>query len=224
MSNKQLQIIYSEKEILERIVSTFVEMLINRGILSKDSFKNSFKEVMDSGTDELVFKINTFPLVHNEKDIDKLKQSPGKLYVLKIVTHKLTAINKASGIADFLKEYTAANKIIVIKDIGQKVYNQLASQPNTEVFYEKQLIYNILNHDLQPEFFPISLDDPEETQKFYIDYLCNGAKLTKMDEDDPVARMLKLKVGQIVRVVRPSEVSAKTPSYRIVCKSTLNKS
>jgi DNA-directed RNA polymerase subunit H (RpoH/RPB5) len=219
--DKNLQITLGPKKILERILRTFIEMLIARKVLPKDSFDHSFDELQKSGTDDMVFTIMTYSSTSSgEIDLKELKKDKGKLYVLKIIPQKITAISKDSGILDFLEEHKKNKKIIVVKDIGQKIYNQLISRPDTEVFNELELMYNILKHDLQPEFEPMSMAD---SKKFYNEYLCRPNQVKKMGLDDPVARMLGLKVNQLVRVIRPSESSGQAVSYRIVCYPTVTK-
>jgi len=212
----RLQIMLDSSKILDRILTTFVEFMIARGVIPKDSFEKSLNELQQSGTDDLVFKIKIFP------DISAEDNKTGKLYVLKIITQpqKITAISKDSDILDFLKKYDKYKKFIVVKDIVLKVYNQITSKSDTEIFKEQEIIYNILNHVLQPKY-EIMTDD--EVKKFFVEYMCKPSQVSKLPLSDPVAKAYGLKVGQMLRIIRPSEAVSEVVTYRIACPAVVLK-
>jgi DNA-directed RNA polymerase subunit H (RpoH/RPB5) len=220
-TKRQQQIMLNDKEILERILVTFIQILIARKLITNDSFKNTFESLRDSGTDDLVFSITLFPMIDSEEDVKKLKSSKGKQYILKYIPYKLPAINKTSGILDFLKKYEDSYKFLVIKNAGQKVRNQLDIYKDIEVFDEVDLMDNILEHDLQPEFEPFDVNDKKKMEHFFKEYCCSKAQLMKMGTSDPVAKFLGLQPGQIVRIIRNSETSGKSVIYRVIKKTSV---
>lgn len=223
---ERLRIMLTPNEIIERILYTFLEMLHARGLLPKDSLAKHFEVLKREGSDDMIYKVMTTPKFKLSDEGKDKKTS--NVYVLKIVPQELTAVSKDSGILEFLDKYDKTHKIIVVKNIGQKVVNQLLSKPNTEVFAEEKMMYNPLKHDLQPQFTLIStildIDNQEAKEKFKKEYKVTDAQIQRMDHGDPVAQFLGLKIGQVLRVKRTSEQTGYSIIYRIICHSTISKS
>ncbi len=225
---ERIQIMLTPKEIINRILRVFVEMLIARKLLDNESLSETYEILKRTGTDDLVYKIQTQSKIKMTEDLKDVKRTSSQLYVLKIIPQELTAVSKDSGILDFLDKYDKNHKIIVVKNIGQKVSNQLLSRANTEVFSEEKMMYNVLKHDIQPEFTPLDIyldiNNDDAIKKFCEEYMVKKSQIQKMDMHDPVAEYLGLKVGQVVRILRKSESTAHTPIYKIICYSSVTKS
>jgi DNA-directed RNA polymerase subunit H (RpoH/RPB5) len=210
------QIMMNDREIKNKIILMCSEMFVARGIIHADSKQNVYKELLQSESDN-IYKIKIFPPVKDEKKINEAKEH--KHYVIKLFREKLTAISKTSGMVDFLNEHKDFYKFLILKDAGQKVINQIIEYPNTELLYEQEMLSNVLDYELQPKFEPLDKDNKEEIGKFLKEYYVNRSQIEKIDEDSAVSRFLGYKTGQILRIIRPSEVSGKSPAYRIVIAS-----
>ena len=230
------QILMNDKEIKNKIIMMCVEMFIARHLIHKEAKEKIYEELVESEVDN-VYTIKIFPMAMTLRDnlkktirdktvpkgtshaqnLDETKEY--KNYVIRLFREKLTAISKTSGTVDFLNDHKDAHVFLILKDAGQKVINKIADYTNTELLYEEEMLINPLDHELQPEFYPFDINNKAEMTKFFKEYYCNKAQIEKLDEDSPICRFLGLKQGQLIRIIRPSEVSGKSPAYRIVKKS-----
>ena len=83
------------------------------------------------------------------------------------------------------------------------------------MFLEKELMINIIEHDIVPEHKILT---PEEKLIFYEEYSCKKKNLPRILNTDPVAKYYNMKPGDICKIIRVSEVSGSVFSYRIVTK------
>lgn len=81
-----------------------------------------------------------------------------------------------------------------------------------ETFQESDLVVNITHHELVPKH--IRLSDGEKSQLLQR-YKLKESQLPRIQREDPVARYLGLKRGQVVKIIRRSETSGRYASYRI---------
>jgi len=218
---EKIMLRYNDKEIREMILHTIIEMLIERQIIAPENFEKNYKSLLSSKIDENTHKLEVIPMVRPDvKNIEDIKQLKKELYVIKFYPHKLMALGGDSRVSEFLDNFKNAYRIIVVKEIAQKIYNQLMNMPKTEVFYDYNLIINPLKHELQPiKFIPLPMYDKEKKEQFMKEYNISKSQTSKMEFNDVVARFLGLKVDQFVRIIRASEITGQAPAYRIIIKS-----
>lgn len=88
-----------------------------------------------------------------------------------------------------------------------------AAEPATiEIFQESDVIVNITHHELVPKHIRLS---NEEKKDLLTRYRLKESQLPRIQSEDPVARYLGLKRGQVVKIIRRSETSGRYASYRI---------
>ena len=129
---------------------------------------------------------------------------------------KITTIKKIQGLDTFLQLSNGQNRLFIADNINQKAYKQFIELNNTEIFFEYELLINIIDHDLQPKFEVL---DVKEKKDFLEEYDITKRQMSKMRSIDPIARYYNLKAGDIVRIVRPSSTSGLGFHYRIVIDS-----
>jgi DNA-directed RNA polymerase subunit H (RpoH/RPB5) len=195
------QIEKSSEDIRKTLLTNSVKMLTERKLLPKSDLEKNIAKILSLQSDDMIYAIGN--------------------YSIKIVFQKVTAINKSYGISEFLAQLKSAPKIIIVKDISKKALQYiLNSFSNTEIFLEKELMINLVDHVLIP-VHEVLTDD--ETAVFYDKYNCKKRNMPKMLSTDPVARYYNMKPGQICRIIRPSEKAGFVASYRLVIKGSLTK-
>uniref|UniRef100_A0A060T955 DNA-directed RNA polymerases I, II, and III subunit RPABC1 n=1 Tax=Blastobotrys adeninivorans TaxID=409370 RepID=A0A060T955_BLAAD len=98
-----------------------------------------------------------------------------------------------------------------ITPAAQKLFSSV-SPATIETFQESDLIVNITKHVLVPKH--IRLSDAEK-KELLERYRLKESQLPRIQREDPVARYLGLKRGQVVKIIRRSETSGRYASYRI---------
>ncbi|KAK9462611.1 RNA polymerase [Lipomyces oligophaga] len=81
-----------------------------------------------------------------------------------------------------------------------------------ETFREADLLVNITHHELVPKHLRLST---EEKRLLLDKYRLKESQLPRIQREDPVARYLGLKRGNVVKIIRRSETSGRYASYRI---------
>lgn len=187
----------SRKQINSTVVANIVKMLTKRG-------------VMDGDLDNNIEKYSTIP----DSGEITIKTANEKIYV-KLVNSVISAINKTSGINDFLTAHGSSHCIIVVIDAQKKARVDLRSRyPRAELFVETDLLTDILSHDTQPE---MRLLTNEEKEEFSREYNCPAARnIAKMQISDPVARYFNASRGDVVLILRPSPESGLVSYYRVI--------
>lgn len=195
----------SNEEIRQTILTNVVRMIVYRGWLSRAKEEETIHHLVTHYSDTLVYAV-------------KLDATDDK-YMIKFTGLKVTAINNAFGLKDFLNANKNRTNLVIVKKINDKVKNQILSHyPKTELFTEDDLMIDRSKHVMMfPHERIVDGLDNDAVQKFINDYcLPNKKKLPQMNHNDMAARYLNLRRGDICRILRPSETSGYSAFYRIV--------
>jgi len=196
----------------KEVLSNIIKMLTNRKLLNSDNLQSNISNLTTQDSDNDIYKIKLdYPEVYYDKSVENM-------YYVKLLNQKVTGVSKSSNIGDFIYAKKNAPKLIVVSGITSKAYQQLNEDfPNTEVFTEQELMIDLVSHIAVPKHEMLSA---EETEIFLKDYLLKKREIPKMFLSDPVSKYFNAKVGQIFRIIRPSEVSGNSIYYRIVIKGS----
>ena len=194
------------------LLTNIIKMLTNRNLLKKENLDENINSFINQNADNDVYKIK---LDNTELYYDKNIEN---MYYVKLLYQKITSISKSSNIGDILYSKRAAPKLIIASGITHKAQQQLHTEfPNIEVFKEADLMIDIVSHISVPKHILLT---EEETAICLQDYLLKKREIPKILLSDPISKYFNAKVGQIFRIIRPSELSCESIYYRLVIKGS----
>ncbi|KAI9893951.1 MAG: DNA-directed RNA polymerases II 24 kDa polypeptide (RNA polymerase II subunit 5) [Vezdaea aestivalis] len=125
-------------------------------------------------------------------------------------------VKEMKAFAHHINEHNYTTGIIVtantITSIALKIIPTLLPSV-IETFLEQELLVNISHHELVPTHLVLS---KAEKQALLMRYRLRETQLPRIQQDDPMARYLGLKRGQVVKIIRKSETAGRYASYRWV--------
>lgn len=208
--SKLFQIEKNAEDIRITILTNIVKMMTERKLLKEQNLQSNIAKLVDFKTDEQTYVID---LENDNKNYKVNKMA------IKLINQKITAVNKSLGINEFLNNFKDYPKIMIIKGISKKA-NQyiLNNYSNTEIFLEEEMMINLIDHDLVPRHILLT---PEESETFYENFNCKKRNMPKIFSSDPVAKYYNMQIGDICRIIRPSETAGFAATYRLVVKGSI---
>jgi DNA-directed RNA polymerase subunit H (RpoH/RPB5) len=192
------------------------DMLVNRG-----DDVSSFKELLlslskeDFESDKLVINVQTL----NTTILYALSKNLRK----NIINELKEKLKDGDNIKDFTNKYGGKNNIILVfnnESISTAVKSQLNKydkifQKNgghLQYFSSQQLMFNPTKHEYVPKHTKLT---EEEVKDFMKEYLARSKMhMHVILQNDPIAKWIGLKHGDIVRIDRYNENSGESFSYR----------
>jgi len=191
------------------VLTNTIKMLTERKLLLKENEEKNIKKIINTQSDDLIYKV----------DYEVEGKTDKKYIIIKILNQKITAINKTSPIGEFLNQYKNDDKFVIVKSISNKTKQLVINTYlNTEIFLEKELMMNLIEHTYIPLHEILS---NEESQQIIESYNTRKRDMPKILTNDPIARYYNMQPGQICRILRPSETSGYVPYYRLVIKGNI---
>jgi DNA-directed RNA polymerase subunit H (RpoH/RPB5) len=195
----------NDDEILKIVLTNLINMLTERGELKKENLDKNIKKIIGDITEEKIFKIKS--------------DTSNSVYNIMIVNGKISTVNKIIGFDSFISSTNNQNRIFIGNNISQKAFKQFLEKKNSEVFFEKDLMIDIIKHKYQPKFKLLTEEEKEQKLK---DYNIENKFESKMLSTDAVARYFNAKPGDIFRIKRPSTFSGESFHYRLVVDSPIS--
>lgn len=191
---------------IKTVLTNIIKMVTNRGHLDKKDLDKNISQLTSKISDDMIYSIK----LNNNK----------KLAII-VMPYKITAINKSFGAIDFLNKFANDMKIVVVKEMAKKVKQYInTNYTDAEIFDEDELMINLVDHFFVPEHILLS---KEVGRKVMAAYNCKKTDMPKIYNTDPVARYYGMQIGDICKIVRPSEKSGYAIYYRRVVKGDVNK-
>ncbi|CAD0107322.1 unnamed protein product, partial [Aureobasidium uvarum] len=136
----------------------------------------------------------------------------GTIYV-EFSTEAAIGIKHLRNYAQFLNDRNFYSGIYITSaSVTTSALKQAANLPiGIEVFQETDLLVNITKHELVPKHILLS---PEEKKALLDRYRLKETQLPRIRVEDPVAKYLGLRRGQVVKIIRKSETAGRYASYR----------
>lgn len=200
------------------ILTNIIKMLTERRLLLPERQATHIQRITAIQSDDQSYRID----FDSAGGAESRYGPDNKFMMVKLINQKITSISKSSGISDFLTAYKMIPKIIVVTAINPKAQYLLQSDtstyPNTEVFLERELLINLIDHVSQPKFIVLS---EEEIKAVLEKYHARRREIPKILISDPVSRYYNVKTGQMFRIIRPSETSGEAVTYRLVVRGQI---
>ncbi len=196
--------------------------------------KNIEDMLVDRGDDVLSFREMLLSLNKEDFETDKhvINVQTSKTSILYALSKNLrkTIINElkeklkdSDNISDFTNKYGGKNNIIIVfnnESISTAVKSQLNKydkifQKNgghLQYFSSQQLMFNPTKHEYVPKHTKLTEDEVKEFMKEYL--ARSKMHMHVILQNDPIAKWIGLKHGDIVRIDRYNENSGESFSYR----------
>lgn len=213
------------------VLENIIKMLANRKWIYKENIQKKLDEVVKNQNDDNLYKISldvhlgsfsTYDPQHDkfddkkkkkEKDGKEINQFIDNTVTVKLLPQKVTSIGKSPIISEYISNYTNMHKILVVDNISDKSKHQLLSNRYLEIFEESFFMIDLLSHVCSPQYEILS---PAETEIFLKSYNVTKNQMKKMLDSDAASQYLYVKRGQIVRIIRSSELTGEAIDYRII--------
>jgi len=183
-----------------------MRILCNRGFIHKNSLSNMIGKLIDTNINDVCF----IDLDNNANYNTVIND--GKI-MIKYFDYSITSSSKGSDINDFINKNPSNYKILIVKDFVNKSIKTLKmGRDNLEIFSYDQLIMNLVDHKLMPDFVILN---SEERDNLLFDYNAIQKNMPWMYSNDPVALYYNLKPGDICKEIRKS-TNGETIFYRLV--------
>ena len=210
MNSQSLGGLGPEASKLFRVRKTCLKMLAKRGYvvpeehinLSTDEFRARYGE--DPSRELLTLLV------------EKADDPSDQLFVFFPIDEKV-GVKPIKNCCQRMKEQNVKRAIIVVKvnltSFSKQAIREMAQRGDRiEYFKESELLVDITEHKLVPEHIVLT---PEEKKNLLARYRLKPSQLPRIQVQDPVARYFGLVVGQVVKIVRPSETAGRYITYRI---------
>lgn len=119
--------------------------------------------------------------------------------------------------AQRMKDEGVQRAIIVVKNsltpFAKSALREVVQRgTRIEHFKDSELLVDVTEHKFVPKHVVLTV---EEKRELLERYRLKASQLPRIQPSDPVARYLGLTVGQVVKIVRPSETAGRYITYRI---------
>jgi DNA-directed RNA polymerase subunit H (RpoH/RPB5) len=197
----------SNDEIMLSIKKNLVRMLMDRGFINKKNYEKIVNTIVNNNKEEFVINID------NDRNYNTLIEN--KEIIIKIFNYSITSTAKDSEIYNFISKNLDKYVIIIAKEINNKSKTFLKLFKNKfllknkivnfeiEFFNFFELSFIVVDHILQPYFFPVDINDEKQFLEEY-----NTVKKKNMSRilvDDPVSKYYNLKPTNIVKIIRTTD-------------------
>lgn len=188
-------IVINRKTKIEMVIKTLCRILVERKYTTS-SINEIFIGLQNKiNDDEILFTLGE------------------KKYGIKFISSFLTTIKKEISIENFLDKNQDAHKFIIINKLSDRAIKQILEYQNTEVFTIDELLIVIIDHNLVPPHYLLSV---EEKDLYFSTFNHHPRDMKKILVNDPIARFYGAKVGDLFKIIRPSITSGKDIDYRLV--------
>jgi DNA-directed RNA polymerase subunit H (RpoH/RPB5) len=196
----------SETEIFNNVKANIIKIFVNRKFIDEKNEANAIKRLINDKNDDNEYIIN----IDNDKNYNTT--IPNKKIYVKFIFDKINSLNKTSPIAQFIQNGNNEYKFIIVNDIQTRIKTALETN-FIEIYNFRDLKENKVDNVNVSKYEILST---EEKKNFLESYRLKDANVALISSCDMMAKFYRLKQGQIVRLVRPSNATCESFYYRLV--------
>jgi len=200
----------SETEIFNNIKTNIIKIFVNRKFINEENEEKAIKKLIDDKNDDNEYTIT----VDNETNYNTT--IPNKKVHVKFIFDKINSLNKSSPIAQFIQNGNEEYKFIIVNEIQTRINTALETNL-IEIYNYKHLKENKVDNINVSKYEILSA---EEKKDFLESYRLKDSNLALISSSDMMAKFYRLKRGEIVRLVRPSNATCESFYYRLVIYRT----
>jgi DNA-directed RNA polymerase subunit H (RpoH/RPB5) len=211
-----LPVKYDSDTIRQKVLTNIVKMLLARKWVNnlQDNIDKLINQKPDDSVYKLKLDVHLSEIEFYLNDDEKLpKDFNDGIVIIKLLQQKIIGLNKSSIIHDFIKEHKNSHKILVVESISDKAKSQLYTLSNIEIFDESFFMFNLLEHELSPQYEILSKNQIKE---FKESFGIPENKMKRIYDTDKASRYFYLKRKQFIRIIQHSEITGYAIDYKIV--------
>lgn len=207
-SNKQLlPIEISTDEKINRIIKNTCLMLYDRKLIKHENIMKVIEKLQSTESPDYIYYVHLDNEYHGCTKI-----------VFKLLLQSVSTINKDHTINLFLQENKDAYKILIFTEIANKASKYLyINYTNIEIFLERELLINIVSHNIVNKHIVLSKEEGNQVLK---EYDASKKTMPKIFITDPIARYYNMQLNDICKILRSSKTTCTSVMYRIVVIDT----
>jgi DNA-directed RNA polymerase subunit H (RpoH/RPB5) len=196
----------SNTEIFNNIKANIVKIFVNRKFIKEENEQIIIDKLINDQNDDNEFTID----IDNEENYNTI--IPNKKIYIKFIFDKINSLNKTSSISQFINNGDNEYKFIIVNDIQTRIKTALENEM-IEIYKLKDLKENKVDNINVSKYYVLS---PDEKKEFLESYRLKEHNLALIYTCDMMAKFYRLKKGQIIRQIRPSNATCETFYYRFV--------
>lgn len=210
MSNTTPQLLYlekSEKHQFDDIKTNIIKMLVARGFIDERNREKYTKKFINEESNDDIYIIQ----IDNESNYNTT--IPNKRIYITFFNYKIMSAATNSPIGEFIFNYYDEYKIIFASSITEKSEQVLDTYKTPyEIFETNRFKENIIENKFVPPHIVLS---KEKGREVMITYNAIQKHMPFIMNGEPIARYYAMKIGDVCKIIRPSNGTADTVFYRL---------
>ena len=214
-----------ELSLLFRVYKTVVKMLRKRKyLITEDAGASTYEEFLEKYSESTVPSASGDDSVVNRETLTLLASAlddPNDRIFVFFPQDPKVGIKPIRVYSERMKSQTVRRAILVVQEnltpFAKTAISELSNDPDgkylVEYFNQNELLIDITEHELVPKHEVLT---PEEKDQLLKRYKLEETQLPRMQTGDPIARYFGLQIGDVVKIIRPSETAGRYVTYRIV--------
>jgi DNA-directed RNA polymerase I, II, and III subunit RPABC1 len=145
-------------------------------------------------------------------------QKIGEYLIYETPKSRLSEDDIESFLKDIREKGAGRGILIVENPPSAVVLNVIRKHADTvQLFHKKQLVFEITSHR---KVSPHRILSQEERTNFFQKYRVNAELMPAIDSQDPMAKWIGARPGDVIEILRKSETAGGPPYYRVCVANT----